>query len=90
LGRFGISYGVYLLHPYLHFAAFGLCMVRGLRWLRSTFEWLRADAWRWFPIACATAVLAATVSYRLFEEPLARVKGRFRYPRSAARRGESS
>jgi peptidoglycan/LPS O-acetylase OafA/YrhL len=85
-----VSYGIYLLHPYLHFAAFGLCLLPGLRWLRPTFEWLRADAWRWFPIACATAVLVATASYKLFEAPLARVKQRFRYPPSASRRGESS
>jgi peptidoglycan/LPS O-acetylase OafA/YrhL len=75
-----VSYGIYLLHPYLHFAAFGLCLLPGMGWLRPSFEWLRADGWRWFPIACATAVLAASASFTLFEAPVSRFKDRFRYP----------
>jgi peptidoglycan/LPS O-acetylase OafA/YrhL len=75
-----VSYGVYLLHPYVHYAAYGLCAVPGLRWSRPLLDWLRADAWRWFPVGCATAVLAASVSYALFERPLSALKGRFAYP----------
>lgn len=85
-----VSYGVYLLHPYVHYAAFGLCVVPGLRWLRPAFEWLRADAWRWFPIACATAVLVASVSWALFERPVSNVKKRYRYPAKSASNGDET
>jgi peptidoglycan/LPS O-acetylase OafA/YrhL len=75
-----ISYGIYLTHPYVHFAAFGLCALPGLRWTRPAFEWLRADGWRWFPVATATAVLVASASWALFERPINDWKRRFRYP----------
>lgn len=80
-----VSYGVYLLHPYLHYTAYGIARVPGLRWLEPLMSAWRASGWLWLPLACATAIGAATLSWRWFERPLNERRVRFRYPRQSAR-----
>jgi peptidoglycan/LPS O-acetylase OafA/YrhL len=80
-----VSYGVYLLHPWVHYSAYGLCELPGMGWLRPAMDALRADAWRWFPLGCATAIALATVSYELFERRVLSLNDRVRYPLRAPR-----
>lgn len=80
-----VSYGVYLLHPYLHYTAFALTRVPGLRWLEPVMSAWRANGWLWLPLACATAIAAASASWRFFEKPINERRVKLRYPREARR-----
>jgi peptidoglycan/LPS O-acetylase OafA/YrhL len=64
LGR--ISYGVYLYHP---FVAWGVDAATGDR----LAQWPRVAA------CFAATVVVATLSWRFFEQPILRLKDRFRY-----------
>ncbi|MDP3279386.1 MAG: acyltransferase [Deltaproteobacteria bacterium] len=80
-----VSYGVYLLHAFVHNAALGLSAIPGLAVLAPLLRWLHADAWRWFGVSCLTVVVIASLSYRLVEKPILTLKSRFRYALLAAK-----